>query len=491
MKNIINNDNLRELKSKDSNSIDLILTDIPYGLDDVDALDLIQNNTKNNTKGFMGKAWDCLPTIDTLTEFNRVLKEGGWFITTFIPRQDLQTVLYYRLLEAGFDISFSPIYHTFASGFPKANNISKKLDKKAGAEREVVGYTTQGAKSIFDGGKERPTTLPTTPEAKYCDGLYGEFQPKPAVEIVVIAQKKYKSNSQIDHALNWYNERRELLEKGITEEELSLHTKLASGGTWFDEVRIPCANEKTPKGSGNANKGNTWSVTVKGNGGNITPEQGRYPANLLVSDDCLDVGRESKSIASFNYEISTKDEWIFDIKTKHKRVSPHADKGDLSRFFSKESWVKKHLPEFYKLSSKTLQLEKDAEKIYPFLSVSKASVAEKNVGLDEFESKNKWGKGGSGVGITERSNTIQQNTHVTAKNITLFAYLLKLFSKENDVVLDPYCGSGTTLIACELTNRHYIGIELEKEYYDIALARVEYWKNQKEEWEQYEDGKLL
>lgn len=491
MKQIINNDNLKELQNKDSNSIDLILTDIPYGLDDVDALDLIQNNT-NNTKGFMGKTWDRLPNINILKEFHRVLKDGGWFITTFIPRQDLQTILYYRLLKAGFDVSFSPIYHTFASGFPKGNNISKKLDKRAGAKRKIVGHTTQGVKSIFDRGKERPTTLPTTPEAKYCDGLYGEFQPKPAVEIVVVAQKKYKANSQIDHALNWYNERRELLEKGITEEELSLYTKLASGGTWFDEGRIPCASEKTPKGSGNVNKSNTWLVTVKGNGGNITPEQGRYPANLLVSDDCLDVGRESKSEgrAVKKNEQHTKSHTNI-INSKFRRSSNIIDKGDLSRFFSKESWVKKHLPEFYKLSSKTLQLEEDADKIYPFLNVSKASVKEKNAGLDEFESKQITKSTPSNLKDNKNPNLPVQNTHVTAKNITLFAYLLKLFSKENDVVLDPYCGSGTTLIACELTNRHYIGIELKKEYYDIALARVEYWKKQKERWGHYEDSKIL
>ena len=66
------------------------------------------------------------------------------------------------------------------------------------------------------------------------------------------------------------------------------------------------------------------------------------------------------------------------------------------------------------------------------------------------------------------------------KSISLYSYLLNLFTHPHDLVLDPYCGSGTTPIACVLTNRHYIGLELEKEYFDIAEARVKHWQEQKE-----------
>lgn len=46
------------------------------------------------------------------------------------------------------------------------------------------------------------------------------------------------------------------------------------------------------------------------------------------------------------------------------------------------------------------------------------------------------------------------------------------WSNEGDVVLDPFMGSGTTAIACIMENRHYIGFELNKEYFDIALKRI-------------------
>jgi hypothetical protein len=91
-----------------------------------------------NKSDFMGRSWK-LPTVDFLKECNRVLKDGAFFVTTFSPRADLQCVFSYRLLEAGFDINFTPLLYAFASGFPKAADFSKMADRRAKAEREVVG----------------------------------------------------------------------------------------------------------------------------------------------------------------------------------------------------------------------------------------------------------------------------------------------------------------------------------------------------------------
>ena len=51
-------------------------------------------------------------------------------------------------------------------------------------------------------------------------------------------------------------------------------------------------------------------------------------------------------------------------------------------------------------------------------------------------------------------------------------YLVKTYSNENDIVLDPCMGSGTTGVACLNTNRKFIGIELDKDYFDIAKERI-------------------
>lgn len=65
-----------------------------------------------------------------------------------------------------------------------------------------------------------------------------------------------------------------------------------------------------------------------------------------------------------------------------------------------------------------------------------------------------------------------QIKHPTVKSIPLMERLIELLSKEDDVILDPFLGSGTTGLACQRLNRQFIGIEKEKAYYDIAVKRL-------------------
>ena len=62
--------------------------------------------------------------------------------------------------------------------------------------------------------------------------------------------------------------------------------------------------------------------------------------------------------------------------------------------------------------------------------------------------------------------------HPTQKPVALLEYMIKTYTNENDTVLDFTMGSGSTGVACVNTNRKFIGIELEKEYYDMAVERV-------------------
>lgn len=64
------------------------------------------------------------------------------------------------------------------------------------------------------------------------------------------------------------------------------------------------------------------------------------------------------------------------------------------------------------------------------------------------------------------------NTHITVKPIALMEHLIRIFSKENALVVDPFLGSGTTAIACQKNNRKCVGIELNKQYYEIAKERI-------------------
>ena len=70
----------------------------------------------------------------------------------------------------------------------------------------------------------------------------------------------------------------------------------------------------------------------------------------------------------------------------------------------------------------------------------------------------------------ECNNT--KRVHPTQKPVELLEYLIKTYSKEDETVLDFTMGSGSTGVACMNTNRDFMGIELNKEYYDIACERI-------------------
>ena len=76
------------------------------------------------------------------------------------------------------------------------------------------------------------------------------------------------------------------------------------------------------------------------------------------------------------------------------------------------------------------------------------------------------------------SNVLEYNRtgnklHPTQKPIDLTEYLISKFSDKEDVILDPFMGSGTTAIACLNTNRQYIGFEIDETYYKLSLDRIE------------------
>ena len=68
---------------------------------------------------------------------------------------------------------------------------------------------------------------------------------------------------------------------------------------------------------------------------------------------------------------------------------------------------------------------------------------------------------------------LKNTYHPTEKPVRLMERLIALVTDEGDIVLDPFMGSGTTGVACIKSNRHFVGIELDEKYYDIAYRRIE------------------
>lgn len=74
--------------------------------------------------------------------------------------------------------------------------------------------------------------------------------------------------------------------------------------------------------------------------------------------------------------------------------------------------------------------------------------------------------------LLQFSSFRKNRLHPTEKPIALLEYLIKTYSLEGDTVLDTFVGSGSTAIACLNTHRHYIGYEIEKEFYETAKNRI-------------------
>ena len=108
---------------------------------------------------------------------------------------------------------------------------------------------------------------------------------------------------------------------------------------------------------------------------------------------------------------------------------------------------------------------------------AKASKNDRDEGLDEFENKITQGMrsnaGPALVGDNESGRTVRKNTHPTVKPTELMKYLCRLVTPQGGVVVDPFMGSGSTGVAAMRDGFKFVGIELDRDYFDMACARIE------------------
>lgn len=390
------------MQDLEPNSIDLIVTDPPYGY------------------SFMGKDWDkAVPSTEIWKECLRILKPGVFAFIMSAPRQDVLAHNLVNLSDAGFKTGFTSIYWTFASGMPKAGNISKLVDKRLGAERDVIETTPDrwaGKGNTYQRSKQEENTneisinsLPAPPQAKALDGSYAGFQPKPAVEIIMVVMKPLSEKTYVDQAL--------ANGKGIT---------------WLDDGRIPYHDDNDIKNATPFSPNNINVSIFGGSGkrGNSIPKsQGRFPANLLVSDDILNDGKTWHGDKNDTQAMS-----IFgNGMDEQNQVKRDCDSGSFSRYFDIDAWMDEQIK----------RLPKEVRKTFPFLITPKASKSEKGVNC----------------------------THPTVKPVKLISWLITIGSQKGDLVLDPFLGSGTALEAGRFTGRRVLGFEISNEWEHLYPTR--------------------
>ena len=312
---LLHGDCLIKMKEMDDNSVDAIITDPPYGL------------------SFMGKKWDYeVPSVEVWREALRVLKPGGYLLSFAGSRT------YHRLVvnveDAGFEIR-DQIMWVYGSGFPKSHNISKAIDKAAGAEREIVGERITGTigRPTSDGTKPSSTnpnhgvgrqviaiTSPATPEAKQWDGWGSAL--KPAHEPIVVARKPLI---------------------GTIVENVLEH---GTGGLNIDACRIA---HDDPMIIRKDFESNTGDIFTRAKGNEAGPSaNGRYPANFIHdgSDEVVSLFPTSKSTktpisdgrSEYNNQVYGGGLGL------HNPANSYNDSGSAARFFycAKPSQQEKH-----------------------------------------------------------------------------------------------------------------------------------------------------
>ncbi|SLD72757.1 Modification methylase HindIII [Mycobacteroides abscessus subsp. massiliense] len=415
------------------NSVDAVITDPPYGI------------------AFMGKAWDQPGEFGSTrlrtggenkrrghkdaalnaglydlspaamlnfqrwrtawaTECLRILKPGGHLLAFGGSRT------WHRLAtaieDAGFEIRDS-IAWLYGSGFPKSLDVSKAIDKAAGAEREVVGRKTgRGASAVCDmrggrlvggdsGGIDcSAITAPATDAAQQWQGWGTAL--KPSFEPIVVARKPLSGTVAAN-----------VLEHG-------------TGALNIDACRIATAEDCRRNASGADNGLNgEGTFKIRERRAEDQPERdGRWPTNVVLDQhqaEALD--RQTGVLHSGTMRAGTDRQpraggTIYGADARNfVPADTYGDSGGASRFF----------PVF------------------------------------RYEAK---------APTSERPNA-DGVQHPTVKPLDLMRWLVRLVAPVGAVVLEPFAGSGTTAEACVLEDRQCIAIEREADYLPLIVSRLQ------------------
>jgi site-specific DNA-methyltransferase (adenine-specific) len=410
----------------DAASVDAIVCDPPYGL------------------SFMGKGWDHgVPGVEFWAEALRVAKPGAHLLAFGGTRT------YHRLAcaieDAGWEIRDCVMW-VYGSGFPKSHDVSKAIDKAAGAERETVRTGKRSTNAFNDRlqqssgyrpkqyqqrtGEDYAITAPATNAARQWSGWGTAL--KPAWEPIIVARKPLV---------------------GTVAENVLTH---GTGAINVDGCRV--GNDLiTTTGRSDAlhrpsnSMGAAWSGIV-----DSKPHIGRWPANLIHDGSEEVVGLFPKTKSGGQNATSESQPGYAGGWTRPGGKGHH-DSGSAARFF------------YCAKASKA-----DRDEGCEGLEERVASVGNTDAAGRDGTNPNNY------VGDSQRRRVEaglpgtlpRRNHHPTVKPTALMRYLCRLVTPPGGVVLDPFTGSGSTGKGAVLEGFRFIGIEREAEYVKIAKVRI-------------------
>jgi hypothetical protein len=408
------------LKDYEDNVFDAVCCDPPYGL------------------SFMGKRWDYdVPSAALWREVLRVCKPGAPLIAFSGTRTYHRTVV--QIEDAGWEIR-DQLAWMYGSGFPKSLDVSKAIDKDAGAERVRNLVPTKQGNSARRGEGEQGVTYgdahggfrdaswPVTALAAEWHG-YGTAL-KPAYEPAVLARKPL-DGTVAENVQRW----------GV-------------GALAIDACRI--GDEVRFNAAANKPGGASYNMSAVGMPEDAEGREcvGRWPANVILDEAAgaaLDAQTGNRpGMSGGGRHREGYDGGMFgaiDGNDKHARN----DQGGASRFF---------------YCAKASRAERDAGcEDLPARTGGEATDRE-----DDSPGTN---SPRAGAGHTGGA----RNFHPTVKPIALMTYLAKLvMPPKPGVILVPFSGSGSEMIgALKAGWPAVVGIERESSYVEIAQRRLKHW----------------
>lgn len=479
---ILHGNNLDLLRTLPDCSVDSIVTDPPYEL------------------GFMGKKWDSTGiaySVELWSECLRVLKHGGHLLAFSGSRT------YHRMAvaieDAGFEIR-DQIMWVYGSGFPKSLDVSKAIDKLDAKDEQQqrrykftawVRSTGLTAKQIDDatqtnmgGHYVTDASQPAIMTREHLEAVRHLIDDVPAwveaeCDVRSVESRQFASRDVIGTEIR-FNEpsgivsvgqgERKLFERKITAPATDEAQQWEGWGTALKPAHEPIVMARKPLGektvAENVLRHGTGAINIDasrveasdsfGSGAKGTSgfadgyahdgwvagsSLGRFPANFIHdgSDEVLALFPDSKS-TSGGRSGTNANPMSWSEQNQQRERGGHDDSGSAARFFY----------------------------------CAKASKAERNAGLEALADN----LGGSlaGGNDTRKGDRPQmqptKNFHPTVKPVALMRYLVRMVTPPNGTVLDPFTGSGTTLVAAVLEGFNSIGMEMTADYLPIIEGRV-------------------